>query len=106
MNRYPLWINLLICFTLVIGVYTLPNFFGEVPAIQVSAAKSTVKVDDDLQKRVEGALKAANIANDGVTLDAASLKVPCRPLRRKRKNRTQSSENKASSREFHLERAV
>ena len=76
MNRYPLWINLLICFTLVIGVvYTLPNFFGEVPAIQVSAAKSTVKVDDDLQKRVEGALKAANIANDGVTLDAASLKV-------------------------------
>ncbi len=76
MNRYPLWINLLICFTLVIGVvYTLPNFFGEVPAIQVSAAKSTVKVDADLQKRVEGALKAANIANDGVTLDAASLKV-------------------------------
>ncbi len=76
MNRYPLWINLLICFTLVIGVvYTLPNFFGEVPAIQVSAVKSTVKVDADLQKRVEGALKAANIANDGVTLDAASLKV-------------------------------
>ena len=34
-----------------------------------------MKVDDDLQKRVEGALKAANIANDGVTLDAASLKV-------------------------------
>ena len=56
-------------------VYTLPNFFGEVPAIQVSAVKSTVKVDADLQKRVEGALKAANIANDGVTLDAASLKV-------------------------------
>ncbi|MCX7138314.1 MAG: protein translocase subunit SecD [Proteobacteria bacterium] len=76
MNRYPLWINLLICFTLVIGVvYTLPNFFGEVPAIQVSAVKSTVKVDADLQKRVEGALKAANIANDGVTLDAASLKI-------------------------------
>jgi len=76
MNRYPLWINLLICFTLVIGVvYTLPNFFGEVPAIQVSAVKSTVKVDADLQKRVEGVLKAANIANDGVTLDAASLKI-------------------------------
>ncbi|MCE9641596.1 MAG: protein translocase subunit SecD [Betaproteobacteria bacterium] len=76
MNRYPLWINLMIGFALLIGVvYTLPNFFGEVPAIQVSAAKSTVKVDADLQKRVEGALKAANIANDGVTLDAASLKI-------------------------------
>ncbi len=76
MNRYPLWINLLVGFTLLIGVvYTLPNFFGEVPAIQVSAAKSTQKVDADLQKRVEGVLKDANIANGGIALDAVSLKV-------------------------------
>ncbi len=46
MNRYPLWTYLLIGFALLIGVvYTLPNFFGEVPAIQVSTAKSTQKVD-------------------------------------------------------------
>jgi preprotein translocase subunit SecD len=76
MNRYPLWINLLIGFALLIGVvYTLPNFFGEVPAIQVSPAKSTQKVDSDLQQRVEAALKAANIANDGMFLEPASLKV-------------------------------
>ena len=76
MNRYPLWINLLIGFALLIGVvYTLPNFFGEVPAIQVSPAKSTQKVDADLQQRVEGALKAVNIANDGVFVEPASLKV-------------------------------
>src|SRR5471030_330208 len=76
MNRYPLWINLLVCFALLIGVvYTLPNFFGEVPAIQVSSTKSTQKVDAELQQRVEAALKAANIANDGIFLDAASLKV-------------------------------
>ena len=76
MNRYPLWINLLIGFALLIGVvYTLPNFFGEVPAIQVSAAKSTQKVDADLQKRVEGALKTGSIADDGISLDANSLKV-------------------------------
>src|SRR4051812_20623967 len=76
MNRYPLWLNLLIGFAFLIGViYTLPNFFGEVPAIQVSPAKSTQKVDEELQKRVEGALKAANLANDGIFLEAASLKV-------------------------------
>src|SRR5471030_2946880 len=76
MNRYPLWINLLVCFALLIGVvYTLPNFFGEVPAIQVSSTKSTQKVDAELQQRVEAALKAANIANDGEFLSAASLKV-------------------------------
>ncbi|MEO7727077.1 MAG: protein translocase subunit SecD, partial [Burkholderiales bacterium] len=76
MNRYPLWINLLVGFALLIGiVYTLPNFFGEVPAIQVSAAKSTQKVDSDLQKRVETALTSAGIANDGMSLDATSLKV-------------------------------
>ena len=76
MNRYPLWTYLLIGFALLIGVvYTLPNFFGEVPAIQVSPAKSTQKVDADLQQRVEAALKAANIANDGIFLDAVTLKV-------------------------------
>jgi preprotein translocase subunit SecD len=76
MNRYPLWTYLLIGFAFLIGVvYTLPNFFGEVPAIQVSPAKSTQKIDFDLQKRVEAALNVSNIANDGVFLDAASLKV-------------------------------
>jgi len=76
MNRYPLWLNLLVAFALLIGVvYTLPNFFGEVPAIQVSPSKSTQKVDADLQQRVEAALKSANIANDGIFLEPLSLKV-------------------------------
>ena len=76
MNRYPLWIYLLIAFTLLIGiVYTVPNFFGEVPAIQISPAKSTQKIDTDLMNRVESALKAGKIASDGIFLDATSLKV-------------------------------
>ena len=76
MNRYPLWKNLLIAFTLVIGVvYTMPNFYGEVPAIQISPAKVTQKVDTALMNRVEQALQAGNIATGGVALDASSLKV-------------------------------
>ena len=76
MNRYPLWTYLLIGFAMLIGVvYTLPNFFGEVPAIQISPAKSTLKVDTNLMNRVEEALKASGIANDGIFLSPESLKV-------------------------------
>ena len=39
MNRYPLWKYAIIVIALVVGsLYTLPNFFGEAPAVQVSAA--------------------------------------------------------------------
>ena len=54
MNRYPLWKYIMIAMVLVIAmVYTLPNFYGESPAVQVSSAKATVKVDEDVMKRVE-----------------------------------------------------
>ena len=46
MNRYPLWKYVLIGVALVGRLlYTLPNFFPEVPAVQVSSSKATVKVD-------------------------------------------------------------
>ena len=76
MNRYPLWRYVVIGVALAAGfLYTLPNFYGEVPAIQVSAAKSTLKVDTELMGRVEKALKDGGIAPDGIFLDPESLKV-------------------------------
>ena len=43
MNRYPLWKYLLLAIALVVGLlYTLPNFFGEAPAVQVSSGKATL----------------------------------------------------------------
>ena len=46
MNRYPLWKYLIIAVALVVGiVYTVPNFFPEVPAVQVSSSKAAVKID-------------------------------------------------------------
>ena len=54
MNRYPIWKYAIIAVTLVIGlIYTLPNFYGESPAVQVSSAKATVKVDTAILARVE-----------------------------------------------------
>ncbi len=76
MNRYPFWKYAIIVIALLIGgLYTLPNFFGEAPAVQVSAAKSSVKVDLAVQERVQAALAAANLKPDMLTLEGASLKV-------------------------------
>ena len=75
MNRYPLWKYITVALALVLGfVYTLPNFFGESPAVQVSSAKATLKVDQKTQNRVEEVLKSANIAHDGIQLDYNGVK--------------------------------
>jgi preprotein translocase subunit SecD len=74
MNRYPLWKYIVIAIALLLGaVYTLPNFFGESPAVQVSSAKSTVKVDPALMSRVEAVLKDAKIAHEGIYFDTIGL---------------------------------
>ena len=76
MNRYPLWKNLLIGLVLLWGLlYTLPNFYGEVPAVQVSSAKATLKLDTAATTdRIAGALKAAGIENTGIFSDATSVR--------------------------------
>jgi preprotein translocase subunit SecD len=66
MNRYPLWKYITVLAALVIGLlYTLPNFFGESPAVQIAGAKSTVKVDNTVLTRVEDILKRSNITPTG-----------------------------------------
>ena len=75
MNRYPVWKYAIIMIALVVGaLYTLPNFFGEAPAVQVSAAKATQRVDSSTQARVEEALKGAGLVADVVTLEGGSIK--------------------------------
>ncbi|HVK93713.1 MAG TPA: protein translocase subunit SecD [Noviherbaspirillum sp.] len=72
MNRYPLWIYILIVFALLFGVlYMVPNFFGESPAVQVSSGKATVKVDASALAAVEQALQKNGIRHEGVVFDAA-----------------------------------
>jgi preprotein translocase subunit SecD len=62
MNRYPLWKYLTVAVALVIGLlYTLPNFFGESPAVQIAGAKSTVKVDNTVLDRVQSLLVSSNL---------------------------------------------
>ena len=76
MNRYALWKYLVIAIAVLLGtVYTLPNFFGEAPAVQVSPGRSSVKVDLDTQGKVEDALKVAGLTPTLISLENNSLRV-------------------------------
>lgn len=75
MNRYPLWKYLLVLVVFIVGlIYTLPNFYGESPAVQVLPLRANLKADSALLQRVGDALKAANLNAEGVTLDPTSVK--------------------------------
>ena len=75
MNRYPVWkYAIIVAALLIAALYTLPNFFGEAPAVQVSSSKSTVKIDTTTLARVEQALTAANLKADAITLEGTSIK--------------------------------
>jgi len=75
MNRYPVWKYAIILIALLVGaLYTLPNFFGEAPAVQVSSGKATARVDASTQARVEEALTAAGLRADAITFDGSSVR--------------------------------
>ncbi|EWS65624.1 preprotein translocase subunit SecD [Hydrogenophaga sp. T4] len=75
MNRYPLWKYLIIAVALVIGaLYALPNLFGESPAVQVSAARTAVKVDLSTVTRVEQALSAQGLVASTVQFEGTSVR--------------------------------
>jgi preprotein translocase subunit SecD len=75
MNRYPLWKYAILLVALIVGtIYTLPNFFGEAPAVQVSSGKATLKVDAALVPRVQQAIQSAGLEADFVQLDGTSVR--------------------------------
>ncbi len=75
MNRYPVWKYAIIVIALLLGViYTLPNFFGEAPAVQVSSSKVMFKVDISTLAKVEEALKAGNVPASLIALEGNSIR--------------------------------
>jgi len=74
-NRFPIWKYVVIAISVAFGlIYTLPNFFGELPAVQVSSAKATARVDTAVLGRVEQALSAAGITHTGLQLEGTSVR--------------------------------
>jgi preprotein translocase subunit SecD len=75
MNRYPLWKYALLAVAMLIGLlYTLPNFYGEAPAVQVSSGKATVRVEAPLAERVRQVLTEAGINADFVQFEGNSVR--------------------------------
>ena len=75
MNRYPVWKYAILVIVLLVGaLYTLPNFFGEAPAVQLSSGKATVKLNSDAVAQVEVALKQSGITADFVEFEGNSIK--------------------------------
>ena len=86
MNRYPLWKYAVMVIALLVGlVYTLPNLFGEAPAVQVSSGKVTVKLDPSLAPRIEQILDKAGLKPDFVRYDGNSVKARFADLDAQRK---------------------
>lgn len=76
MNRYPLWKYLLIVLTVILGfLYTIPNLFGEIPAVQISTNRQAISIDEQTEKTVKDALAAAHIQHNGMFIADGSLKV-------------------------------
>ncbi|WP_280154038.1 protein translocase subunit SecD [Piscinibacter sp. XHJ-5] len=75
MNRYPFWKYAILAVALLIGlIYTLPNFFGEAPAVQVSSGKATLKLDSGMAARVQQILAQGALQPDLVQFDGNSVK--------------------------------
>jgi preprotein translocase subunit SecD len=75
MNRYPAWKYAILAIALLIGLlYTIPNFFGEAPAVQVSSGKATLKIDAATASRVEQVLNDAKVKADFVQFEGNSVK--------------------------------
>ncbi|MCX7276918.1 MAG: protein translocase subunit SecD [Burkholderiales bacterium] len=75
MNRYPVWKYVILLVALLVGtIYTLPNFFGEAPAVQVSAARASVKIDSTTLAKVQEALTANSLTPTLVEIEGNSVK--------------------------------
>ncbi|MFM7659663.1 MAG: protein translocase subunit SecD [Betaproteobacteria bacterium] len=76
MNRYPLWKYVLMGLAFTLGLlYTLPNFFGEAPAVQVSPGKATVKLGSEMPDRIRQVLSQAGVQERGLFIETNSIRV-------------------------------
>src|SRR5690606_26130820 len=69
MNQYPFWKNALVVLVAVASlIIALPNFYGEDPAVQVSAEDDSA-VTPALVERVRGELERAQLPFKSVALE-------------------------------------
>jgi preprotein translocase subunit SecD len=76
MNQYPKWKYGLVLIAIFIGlIYSIPNFFGESPALQVKTTKTSDKLDLSILGAIENSLKEANLPFDGIVQEPNGIKI-------------------------------
>ena len=76
MNRYPLWKYIVIVTALLLGFfYTLPNYYGNEPAVQISSDKSSIKIEAATVQNVESILNLGKIPYRNVKLEGRNVNV-------------------------------
>jgi preprotein translocase subunit SecD len=77
MNQYPAWKYVLIASVIFIcTLYALPNLFGEDPSVQISPAYARdMKINEQVQDRVEAKLKEVNISYTSIDFTPRQLLV-------------------------------
>ena len=76
MTKYPLWKYLIIIFAVIIGlVYTIPNFYGETPAVQISNPHSSAQIDTSTLSSIETNLASNDLTPVGEVFDGKTLKL-------------------------------
>ena len=75
MIKFPMWKYFIVICAVIVGfLYTLPNFYGEVPAVQISGGRSSIVVGPDTISQVSAGLKADGIEPIGEVFDGKTLK--------------------------------
>ena len=75
MTKYPAWKYLIIVLAIIVGfVYTLPNFYGEIPAVQISSGQSN-PIGTDILASIEANLSTNGITPSGELFDGKTLKI-------------------------------
>lgn len=75
MSKFPLWKYLLILGAVVVSfLYTIPNFYGEVPAVQISSLRSSVIISNDTINTLTQDLQKAGLNSTGEVFDGKTLK--------------------------------
>ncbi len=76
MKQYPTWKYGLVLIAIFIGlIYSIPNFFGESPALQVKTTKTSDKLDLSILGAIENSLKEANLPFDGIVQEPNGIKI-------------------------------
>ncbi|MGC7561205.1 protein translocase subunit SecD [Pasteurella sp. PK-2025] len=73
LNRYPLWKNIVVILTVIVGIlYSLPNLYGEDPAVQISGTRGQ-EANTEVFSHVQNLLKENQLDTKSIILEKGSI---------------------------------